>query len=695
MIPDRERLHICLRRWAGHLCAAPRLALACFVVAAVDLAARDVTNDDVLRSLLSEEVRYVRAETVIYSVSRKLESQFHSAAATTVISREVIARSGARSIPEVLRLVPGIHVARISANRWAITSRGFNGRFANKLLVLIDGRSVYTPLFSGVHWEQQDLVMDDIDRIEVIRGPGATIWGANAVNGVINIITRQARDTHGGYASVTSDFDDTDVVDFRLGGAAAEGVDYRVFGKLATHDAFGDTTETPTSDAWRFASGGFRVDWTVSAADRVTVQGAADRGSFTTAQDVPFDMATAAPFSALVNGDDDYRSVHVLTRWDRTLSADSRMALAAYYENLDRREFADFEEVRHTLNVEFQHDFRLDTAHEVGWGLDIRITRDRFDDSEIFTVDDKQRTDSLFSAFLQDKVAIVADRAFMILGAKLEHNDFTGVEVQPNLRLLWTPADDHALWVSAARAVRTPSRVEDGVGIVLERFGVQQGGVSSVVTRRFLGNQDFDSEELLAYEIGARTRINEACSIDIAGFYNDYSNLFNVDVTSETTMAGAARTTTFTGHSKNSMSAETYGAEVSVMWQLRRWWRIAANYAFIEVQEHNHSRTISDSETETSETSTPENQANLQSFMDLPRNLHCDAIAYYVDSLRDIDSYVRLDLRLAWQPRDDIEWILAFQNLLDDRHTEHGRTITGTINSEIKRTWYAGVKLRF
>jgi iron complex outermembrane receptor protein len=363
-------------------------------------------------------------------VGKKQQKLSEAAAAVYVITQEDIRRSGVTSIPEALRMAPGLDVARIDSSTWAVSARGFNGQYSSKMLVLVDGRSVYTPLFSGVYWDTVDLPLEDIERIEVIRGPGATMWGANAVNGVINIISKRARGTQGGLVSTGAGNEEEGFGGFRYGGRLGPKAYYRVYSKYFQRSDLLTPTGLSAADEWHTARGGFRMDWDPSDKDSVTVEGDLHGGR----NGQPLrTFVLASPYSQAVDGQIHSTGGDVLTRWRRTFSPNSEMELQLSYGRTDRRDVI-FREVRDTVQADFQHRFTLTPRHEILWGLAYQFTTDQVDGTDIATLNPNQRGTDLYSAFAQDEVTLAPDRLRLALGSKLEHNDYTGFEFEPSVQ---------------------------------------------------------------------------------------------------------------------------------------------------------------------------------------------------------------------------------------------------------------------
>ena len=615
---------------------------------------------DQLKRMSPEELMNVE----ITSVSRTEESLRDAAAAVAVVTRETIRRSGATNIPDALRLVPGIHVGEQTASAWAVSARGFSNLNSEKLLVLSDTRSIYTPLVSGVGWDAQDYLMDDVERIEVIRGPGAALWGANAVNGVINITTRSARDTHGTYLEAAAGSFDRASIGARYGGETAGGVNYRVFARYMERDETKNQA-APNDDAWNMGHLGFRTDWDGAANDSFTVQGdayAGEAGQLTPAITVIGRPGPQGPLELKLSGG------NVLARWRRDTAEDADMQLRAYY-SYERRDDPSYLDTLHTFDIDFQRRFVAGTSHDIVWGVAYRVTQNRNSEGDLFRLDPEQSTDHLFSGFVQDQLSLT-DSLRLTLGTKLEHNDFSGFEAQPSVRLAWTVNDAQTLWAAISRAVRTPTRFERDIAI-----DVSDPAANPVI--RLLGNEDFQAEELIAYEAGWRWRPLTVMSLDLALFYNDYDKLASLELGTPFIDPADGRTV-IPILNKNQMDGRTYGAELLVEWQPIDAWRLTASYSHIDMnltplaQDLNRNEWV--------EGSTPRNLAGLRSLLSLER-FEIDAQLRYqsrihkmplVTSGEGIDAYTELDLRLGWLLSDHWTLALVGQNLLHDEHVEFG-----------------------
>ena len=622
----------------------------------------------------------------VTSVSKKPQKQSEAAAAIFVITNDDLRRWGVTNIPEALRRVPGIEVARIDANKWAITSRGFNSRFANKLLVLIDGRSVYTPLFAGVYWDSQDVVLEDVDRIEVIRGPGGTLWGANAVNGVINIITKNAADTQGNMVSVTAGNEVKGIGSVRHGGKLKNGADYRIYAKYASHDE--GYNPDGAHDDWRTGQIGFRSDWVKTDRDSITLQGDYYRGKAGQLVNIPSGPSGPPPTTVIPTVDDtDTNGGNLLFRWSRVLENTSNFALQIYYDHVGRDGAVLFED-RDTFDIDFQHHFRWRDRHDVVWGFDYRHTHDDTDNNATFSLDPASKNVNLYSAFIQDEVSL-KDNLRLTAGIKLEHNDFSGFEYQPNVRLAWAVDDSQTWWGSVSRAVRTPSRGEHDVTLRLVPPATSDPGIPVYAQ----GNNDYDAEDLVAYELGYRFNYRNVWSVDAATFYNDYDNLRTLDPQLD---QGPPAAVMFPFD--NNMKGKTYGVELAGQWQVRRGWRLNASYSWLDMQLRLTDGS-SDSASQSAEQASPVSKAAVWSALDFGNNLQFDAALRYVGDIEvsgaRIDSYVEADLRLGWEARPGLELSIIGQNLIDSRHPEYLPDFINTQPTEVERSIYGRVTWSF
>lgn len=623
-----------------------------------------------------EELEWLQAEDVVFTASRHEQKLSETAASVFVITQEDVRRSGLNSIPELLRMVPGLHVARIDANKWAISIRGSNDRYANKLLVLIDGRSVYTPLFSGVYWDVQDTLLEDIERIEVVRGPGGTLWGANAVNGIINIITKNAKDTQKGLMTGSFGEKERGMGGLRYGGKIGNNAYFRVFGKYYNHDRFSlaEHSDEESKDNWDMKRGGYRIDWDLSNEDSLTFQGDIYNGNEREARD-----KSGGGFSS---ENIDVSGGNALGRWKHIFSNTSNMALQMYYDRTNRKT-ATLRENRYTFDIDFQHRFRLGNRNELIWGLGYRFTQDDTKGFSIMSLDPNGRGDNLFSAFIQEDISLIENKLNLIIGSKFEYNDYTGFEIQPSLRAIWRPTRRQTVWASASRAVRTPSRIEETNRL---EFSFPS------FTHIFTGNRDLESEDLFSLEAGYRIRPTKRLSLDITTFYNLYDKLINAVFDT-----GFFIQDTFA----NAFSGETYGIEAMASWNATESWELIAGYTYFEEMNFQAHEDIGDIDAEELIGGNPHNQFNVRSLLDLPCNLQLDTALFYVDSINvfdtagEIHKYFRFDARIGWQPTESLDISIVGTNLLDDKHTEYKGSDGIPSFTEIERAVYARITWKY
>jgi iron complex outermembrane receptor protein len=618
-----------------------------------------------LESMTIEELMNIQ----VYSVSRKLQRVQDSAAAVFVITGEDIRRSGATSIPEALRMAPGLDVARIDGNKWAVTSRGFNSQFANKLLVLIDGRSVYTPLFSGVFWDVQDTLLEDVDRIEVIRGPGAALWGANAVNGVINILTKTAKQSQGGLLTAGAGNVENGFGGGRVGGKRGDTLFYKAYAKYFNRDGGLDARGNKGSDQWNLLHGGFRLEWEPSERGQFNLQGdtyGGKVGQRLTAADL-----SSPSLTRTFDERSDVSGGNVLGRWTRKLTNGSEFRLQAYYDRTDRL----IEEARLSqdiFDVDFQHRYRVGERQEIIWGLGGRMWQDRTEGGTMFVLDPVHGREHMFSGFVQDEIDLFPRLLRLTLGTKIEYNRHSDFEFQPNARLIWTPDPRHSLWGAVSRAVRTSSRADRDISIdiVVLPAGAPGNPFPAPLLVTVKGDPEFDSEKLIAYETGYRFRPTDRLFLDGTLFFNEYDKLRTgvpgTPILDPSPFPHFVLPLTIA----NEAEGETFGGELAVDWRPIDTWRLQATYTYLRIQLHN--KTGNDPAAESDEKRSPQQQASFRSSVDLRKDLELDLAVRYVDPLPDlhIPAYVALDARLGWKPLPGLEIAVAAQNLIDKRHPE-------------------------
>jgi iron complex outermembrane receptor protein len=602
-------------------------------------------------------------------VARKEQRLGDTAAAVSVLSNDDLRRSGVTTVAEALRLVPGMQVAAIDSASWAISARGFNSQFANKLLAMIDGRTLYSPLYSGVYWDSQQVMLDDVDRIEVIRGPGATVWGANAVNGVINVVSKSARETQGGFIYGGGGDARRALGGARYGGKMGDGTYYRVYGTYQLSDDFRYANGEPANDRWDIRQGGYRIDHYADNDSQLTWQGDVYSGHLA-----------------------DYRGemygVNSIGRWSRRLSERSDFEVQAFLDHAYRNDLLGDASLD-TVDLTWQHTFGLGERNDVIWGMGYRFTQTRAtkSNSPIIRIVDSDVPLHLFSAFVQDEIKLVPDRLLFTLGTKLEHNDFTGFEVQPSARLVFKPTHAHTIWAAVSRAVRTPSEVEGHTFINFVVGPPANGPGGELYTPTIAGNPRAESEVLWAYELGYRAQPSDRLSVDVATFRNVYRNLLAFQPTAffPSTPLG-----TMSLQAKNTLHGEAYGGEVMLTATPVDGWRLSAGYSLLVL----HMQGEPTSEATALERNAPTDQLVLRSSNDISARTSLDLQLRYVDDVQAVPAYVTADIRLSYRPADSLELSIVGQNLLDDQHPEQASPI-GLPITEVPRGFYARITQRF
>jgi iron complex outermembrane receptor protein len=621
------------------------------------------------------------ANVVVTSVSKTEETLSGVAAAVTVVTNDDIRRSGATTVPEALRLVPGIHVARQTSNTWAVSARGFSSIASEKLLVLTDTRSLYTPLFSGVFWDQQDLLLEDVERIEVIRGPGAVQWGSNAVNGVINITTKSASDTQGAYVESHAGTEERFAVKARYGGRVGAAA-YRLFGQYA--DRGGTfTTATLQRDDWQVGHAGARVDWDRGPVNSFTLQGDAyrnDIGRLAPSVTVIGRPAPAGVLRTRAGGG------NVLARWRRRPSVASELQVRVYYDRTHRSD-PSFVDDLDTIDVDLQHRSGLRWRQEVTWGGNYHFTSNRNEGKGVFALDPPSSRDQVVSGFLQHQVQL-GDALRLTSGTKLEHNDFSGLEVQPSIRAAWARSPVQTVWGAVSRAVRIPTRFERDIAI-----DITNPPADPMV--RLMGNREFGAERLVAFEAGYRAQPATALLVDLAAFHNRYSGLASLEFGAPVTITGR---TVIPILNQNLTDGRAHGVGSLVTLIPIPAWRlsVSSSLTWLDLdavgQDLNRGAFF--------DGATPRHQLGLRSMLDLGSRVKLDAQLRHLTSIRrlppvpngdGLPGYSELDLRLAWLASRHVQAAVVGQNLLHDHHAEFGPPAA---RGEVQRGVYASITWR-
>ena len=676
--------------WIDHKTAA---AVALLCVGGVDMARATENNE-----YLDMDIGQLMNVTVT-SVAKKAQPLSDAAAAVFVITQEDIRRSGVTTVPDALAMAPGLQVAKISASKWSVSSRGFAGLTSNKLLVLIDGRSVYSPGHSGVFWDTQNVMLEDVERIEVVRGSGGTLWGANAVNGAINIITKKAEDTQGALVRAGVGSQHTSSSAARYGGKISDVAYGRVY---LTYDDHASNTLHQTGgdadDSSQPMQTGFRMDGKPGNGKEWTLQGDVYENS---GDQMVFPYWTAeSVVPAALFDEIDAKGANLLGRWRQELGDGKAVTFKAYYDNAQRDE-AIYKLQFDTLDLDLQYETKLGQRQSLTMGTGYRSVQGSFD--RTFQISLPDRSDSLYSAFLQDEINILADRLWLTLGSKYEHNDYTGSEWQPSAKLLWKPADRHSLWASAARAVRTPAIVEQYGRLTMARYSIPNpyvpAGPPLEGTVSFVGNPDFDSEIVNAYETGYRWQATDALSFDLALFYNDYDEIYTVKPPPTPSLDVDYEFV-------NGQSGHGYGFELAADWKARSWLSFILTYSYLQLDLTTDPMVGSQSGSALVEDAAPQQQLGLRSSILLAPDWRLNLWGRYVDDIAGrnssdllgqpvpIDAYCLLDANLIWTPNKHLEVMLAGQNLTNSGQLQYLSEYS-TPATEIDRGVYGKVTWRF
>jgi iron complex outermembrane receptor protein len=628
----------------------------------------------------------------VTSVSKKEQKTSQAAAAVFVISREDIGHSGALNIPDLLRMVPGLDVAQIDGANWAISARGFNGQFSNKLLVLVDGRTVYTNTFAGVFWDSQNVPLGSIERIEVIRGPGAAVWGSNAVNGVINIITLSAADTQG--ATVVASAGNGSIGPERLsyGGKVRNFGAYRVYAEGFEVNALPTLAGLGGQDDWHLVHGGFRSDSAISAKDSLTTEGEVYVGNVGELAFIP--LTVQPPESATVALHDLFSGWNLLARWNRTFSPRSEASLQVSFDRTSRGDTT-YSIGLNTFDIDLQHHIVWGTRQDVVWGLGYRLSADDISPTLRVSATPRVRNAQLFSSFVQDEIAILPNRIHLSLGARIEHNDYTGFDFQPSGRLMWTPGSRNSIWAAVSHADRTPARSDTDFRVNFEAIS---GPGNAPILISLFGNPNQKNEQSTAFEMGYRTTLHRGLSLDSTLFYNRYRDLVSVE-------PGAMRIETdpapvhllIPSSFGNGLYGEAHGVEVFAKWKVTRDWTLDPGYAFFSLHLHKFIASQDPVSVIGTEGGSPDHQAQLRSNLDLPWRLQWNGSVFFVNRLpaQSIPSYTRLDTGLTWHAGESLSLSAEGQNLLKDLHPEFSGPDSTVQSGLMRRKAYGKITWSF
>jgi iron complex outermembrane recepter protein len=624
----------------------------------------------------------------VTTVSKKEQTLRTAGAAVFVITQEDIRRSGATNIPDLLRMVPGVNVAQMSASTWAISIRGFNDSFADKVLVLIDGRSVYNPITSGVSWDQQDMPLEDIERIEVIRGPGGTVWGANAMNGVINIITKNTKNTQGGLVSAGGGSQTVAEGLAQYGGAIGSTGMYRVFAKSFDIDASTLPGGGSAQDGWQSVHGGFRSDWILSPRDTLTVQGDLQEGR--EGQNLTTVMANQLPLELTFTDRFNTSEGNVLARWNHTLANGSEMSLQIYDDHSSTFSLGSRDR-QNTVDLDFHHHLKLGSRQDIVWGLGSRVSNLYLGPGYAIAYLPPNRTDVLLSTFFQDQVKITGSLS-LTFGSKFEHNDYTGFQFEPSAQLVWSPTARQSVWLSAARAIRQPDAVDASIRDEAAIFPTGPGsfGVVSVA-----GNPSQRTERLNDFEAGYRVQVTARVSVDAAAYLDFYHDLRTAEELQPYFVAGPGAPYLVLPVIFGSIgNAHSYGGELSLDWKPANRWRISAGYSLLHMVFSQDTANV-DTEVGDLGSGTPQQQFQARSALNLPHHFEWDSSLAYVGRLpAGIPAYTRVDTRFGWKINEHLDLSAVGQNLLSPRHAEFPDDV-GLNHMLISRSAFVKFTFRF
>lgn len=629
--------------------------------------------------------------------TRQDKSIADAAAAIYVITKEDIESMGCHSIMDLLRMVPGMHVGNLNNNIFAITARGLNSYASNKLQVLIDGRSIYTPIFSGVVWDAIDLVLDDIEQIEVIRGPGATLWGSNAVNGIINIKTKNAFDTKGFYVKAGMGNEIKSLVETRFGQQRSPKLSYRIYGKYFTKDAALFKDGTDADDDWILYRTGFRMDYLASTRNVITVHGNIYQGEAgQTAQVVNEDNEHFFPVNniAKLNG------AHLLANWDHTISDRSEYSLKLYWDYQSRDEPILFNGFFHQFDADFQHAIRLQNIHQFIYGFNYHGQYSKSNDAYYIKFDPVSRYDHIYSAFFQDEISLAKNKFRMIMGSKFEHNKYTGLEIQPSFRMIYKPNANIAFWCAQSRAVRTPARVELDMfveNIVLSDFNspISQGmnlqfSQSSVVNGQ--------SEVLNSTEAGVRFRLAQNINFDIAGYYHDYDQIRSSNINRiEYGIVNNAPFVRIQNVLNNNVRIWSKGIELAVDYKPFKSWMIRGGYSYIDLSGSLINKNLTGAFFGDPNQKNPNHQATLLNHITFSKWFDLAMFGRYVDNIQryGVKSYYELDIQIKSQLNKHFDLIFLGKNLLHGNHQEFNEDNLPMISTYMQRSIWGGIAIQY
>jgi iron complex outermembrane receptor protein len=657
-----------------------RLSFAIALLCAGTLRGQAPTPPDLTQASLEDLM-----DIKVTSVSKKEQKLSTAGAAVFVITQEDIRRSGATNIPDVLRMAPGVNVAQINASTWAISIRGFADIYADKVLVLIDGRTVYDPTSSGVNWDQQDVPLEDIERVEVIRGPGGTVWGSNAVNGVINITTKSSKATQGGLISATAGTQTVAQGLVQYGGTIGDKGAYRAFAHYFDNDSSTFANGAPSADSWGMLHGGFRSDWQLGSRDTLTVQGDLLRSRL---GEITKDSSGVTQESSghVDSGD-------ILSRWNHTFSDRSATSLQVYYDH-GNRDLLPYgvDQFRDTIDVDFNHHIAVSSWNDIVWGAGFRSTSDQITPGKTVSFIPSHQRDNLFSAFLQDQIRLTSTLS-LTLGSKFEDNPFTGYEDEPSGQLVWQVKPEHTVWFSAGKAVRQPSRADEALQVGLASIPLS-GGATGILT--LFGSRTIAVEQLRDFEAGYRTQVSKHISLDLTAFLSHYRDLRTQEPGAPYFVTSPAPHLVIPLTFDDLAHGSDYGGEASATWMATSHWKMVAAYSQLRMNILRDPNSL-DTTVQQLAGLSPAHQFQIRSLVNPRPRWEWDSSLAYTGRLTttNVPGVARLDTRIGWHATESLEFSLVGQNLLSPGHIEYIGTNEPTISSLVRRNVFGKITWRF
>ncbi len=627
-------------------------------------------------------------EIKVISVDKALKSLEDTPAAMYVVTRDDIRASGAETIADALRLVPGLHVGQVTASSLAVGARGLNGRYNNKFLILIDGRSAFSQLYNGISWDAADVPLEQIERIEIVRGPGGSLWESKAMNGIVNVITQNSRATIGTTVQGEAGNEHRAGALIQHGAELGEGVTLRAWGAYDEWDGLALPAGDSVRDGYKQERGGFRLDWQV--ADNQTFMLSGDLFTRDVDDSVPLVDLTAPGLRRLDTSGEEHDGGSLLGRWDWQRGAGETVSLQGYYSHA-KVSSALLDYTCDTIDVELNHQLPVGDRNTVNWGAGFRYLYDDTEGQNGLHYDPDDYDFKAYSLYLQDEFAAVPDKLFLTFGVKAEHNSYTDWEFQPTARLLWKAAPGHNLWGAVSRTVRTPSRSDVAIDMIATAY---PGFLPTVVNA--LGNPDIDAEKAVTWEAGYRTVPNTWSSLDLTVYYTRYDDLIrNIPGTPYRQMAPAPPRVVLPVLFENSLEGDSTGFEIALKLEPANWWRINLNYTW---QNTNLDEKQRGSRASTSqEASFPEHQANLLANFKLNEKWQLGTVLRYVGKVEEsgIPAYVEGDLNLFWQPSKNLDMTVSVRNLFDAQHPEYPKAAFADVPLEVERSVVAKVTWKF